>query len=426
MGIALIHQEPLAFPDLTVAENIFVGAEPTHGRAGLLDWSTIHRRAGELLDTLGLRLNPRAPMRGLSVADQQMVDMAAALAQNARVLLMDEPTAALTPNEVDRLFAIMRQLRDQGVAIAFISHRLEEISAIADRITVMRDGEIVGQRFPKSTTHDELIRLMVGRSVQVLVEKLASPTFGAVRLAAHGLTAKGRFADISFALRAGEIVGMAGLVGAGRSDVAQALFGLTTLDSGQIEIDGQPVKFRNPRAAMAHGLAFVPEDRQHTGLLMPMSVTINATLPMLPQLATLGWLRPRRERADTQEYVEQLRIVLRSLAQPVAELSAATSRRWCSPNGSCASRASCSWMSRRAASTSAPRPKCIRLINGLAAQGIAILMISSELPEVLAMSDRVLVMREGRLVAELARSQLSAEAVMAAATGQKSEEVIHE
>ena len=358
-------------------------------------------------------------MRGLSVADQQMVDMAAALAQNARVLLMDEPTAALTPNEVDRLFAIMRQLRDQGVAIAFISHRLEEISAIADRITVMRDGEIVGQRFPKSTTHDELIRLMVGRSVQVLVEKPASPTFGAVRLAAHGLTAKGRFADISFALRAGEIVGMAGLVGAGRSDVAQALFGLTTLDSGQIEIDGQPVKFRNPRAAMAHGLAFVPEDRQHTGLLMPMSVTINATLPMLPQLATLGWLRPRRERADTQEYVEQLRIVLRSLAQPVAELSGGNQQKVVLSK----------WLMRQPRIMLLDEPtrgidvgakaEVHRLINGLAAQGIAILMISSELPEVLAMSDRVLVMREGRLVAELARSQLSAEAVMAAATGQK-------
>ncbi|MFO7634719.1 MAG: sugar ABC transporter ATP-binding protein, partial [Caldilinea sp.] len=321
MGIAVIPQEPLAFPDLTVAENIFVGVEPTQGAFRFLDWKSIYRRAGDLLGTLGLHLNPRASMRGLSVADQQMVNMAAALAQNARVLLMDEPTAAITPNEVERLFAIVRRLRQQGTAIAFISHRLEEIFAISDRITILRDGEVVGERFPERTTHDELIRLMVGRSVELMTEKTVASAPGAVRLSVRNLSARGRFSDISFDLRAGEIVGMAGLVGAGRSHVAEAIFGIASVDDGLIEIDGRPVVVDSPRTAMAHRIALVPEDRQHMGKLMPMSVADNATLPTLPEVASLGWLRPKRERERSQAYVEQLRIVLRRLDQPVAELS---------------------------------------------------------------------------------------------------------
>ena len=310
MGIALIHQEPLAFPDLTVAENIFAGSEPVRGR-GLLDWPTIYRRSAETLDSLGLRLNPKTKMRGLSVADQQMVDMAAALSQNARVLLMDEPTAALTPNEVERLFAIIRRLRDQGVALAFISHRLEEVTAISDRLTVMRDGEVVGERNPKTTSHDETIRLMVGRPLQALFERPEGQEIGAIVLEAQHLTRAGHFEDISFTLRSGEIVGLAGLVGAGRSDVAQALFGIARAESGAVLIDDKPIVFHNPREAMARGLAYVPEDRQHQGLLMPMSVTKNMTLPLLPQLAQLGWLRERRERSASEDYVERLRIILR-------------------------------------------------------------------------------------------------------------------
>ncbi len=422
LGIALIHQEPLAFPDLTVAENIFVGSEPVR-RQGLLDWPTIYRRSTELLDSLGLHLNPKTKMRGLSVADQQMVDMAAALAQNARILLMDEPTAALTPNEVERLFAIMRRLRDQGVALAFISHRLEEVSAIADRLTVMRDGEMVGERNPRATTHDEIIRLMVGRPLQVLFEKPEQQAIGATVLEVQHLTRAGHFEDISFTLRAGEIVGLAGLVGAGRSDVAQALFGIARADSGTILMDGKPILFRNPRAAMAHGLAYVPEDRQHQGLLMPMSVSRNMSLPMLPQLAQVGWLREHRERSAAQEYVEQLRIVLRQVEQPVAELSGGNQQKVVLSK----------WLMTQPRLIILDEPtrgidvgakaEVHRLMGKLTSQGIAILMISSELPEVLAMSDRVLVMREGRLVAELDRQELSAERVMAAATGQANAEL---
>ncbi len=418
LGIALIHQEPLAFPDLSVAENIFVGAEPMRRRGLTLDWRTIERRAGELLGALGVERNPRLPMRGLSVADQQMVSMAAALGQNARVLLMDEPTAALTPAEVERLFAIMRRLRDQGVAIVFISHRLEEVFAIADRITVMRDGEIVGERQPAATDHTEIIRMMVGRTLEVLFEKPPAPDLGPTLLEVEGLTRSGRFADVSFQVRAGEIVGLAGLVGSGRSDVAQALFGIARHDRGQIRVDGQPVTIRTPRDAMAHGLAYIPEDRQRQGLLMPISIVRNMTLPIVSQFARAGMLRERRERRAAQEYVEQLRIVLRQVHQPVAELSGGNQQKVVLSK----------WLMTRPRIILMDEPtrgvdvgakaEVHRLMGALAAQGIAILMISSELPEVLAMSDRILVMREGRMVAELTGAQCTAEQVMAAATGQ--------
>ena len=418
MGIALIDQEPLAFPDLTVAENIFVGSEPMRGR--MLDWRFMQRRAAELLDSLGLKLNPLQPMRGLSVADQQMVSMAAALGQNARVLLMDEPTAALTPAEVERLFEITRKLRDQGAAIAFISHRLEEVFAISDRITVMRDGEIVGERQPAESNHAEIIRLMVGRNLDVLFEKPAAQAFGEVVLEVDGLCRTGKFANISFNLRAGEIVGMAGLVGAGRSFVAQALFGIVGLDAGEIRINGESARLRTPRDAMAHGIAYVPEDRQRQGLLMATSVARNMTLPIVAQFARLGIVREANERRSAQEYVERLHIILRQVGQPAGELSGGNQQKVVLSK----------WLMTKPRIIILDEPtrgidvgakaEVHRLMGALAAEGIAILMISSELPEVLAMSDRVLVMREGRLVAQLDKEEATAESVMTAATGQHS------
>jgi rhamnose transport system ATP-binding protein len=378
----------------------------------------MQRRAAELLGSLGLDMNPLRPMRGLSVADQQMVSMAAALGQNARVLLMDEPTAALTPAEVDRLFEITRKVRDQGAAIAFISHRLEEVFAISDRITVMRDGEIVGARVPQETNHADIIRLMVGRTLDVLFEKPAVQSFGEVVLEAKGLSRAGRFADISFHLRAGEIVGMAGLVGAGRSYVAQALFGIVGLDAGQVHVDGAPVHLKTPRDAMAHGIAYVPEDRQRQGLLMTTSVARNMTLPIVAHFARLGIVREAQERRAAQEYVERLHIILRQVSQPAGELSGGNQQKVVLSK----------WLMTTPRIIIMDEPtrgidvgakaEVHRLMGALAAQGIAILMISSELPEVLAMSDRVLVMREGRLVAELAKRETTAESVMTAATGQ--------
>lgn len=417
LGIALIPQEPLVFPDLSVAENIFVGRHPRRTGAWV-DWGSMYGRARELLDSLGLHVDPKTRLRGLCLADQQMVSMAAALSENARILLMDEPTSALTPNEVERLFTIMRRLRAQGVAIVFISHRLDEVFAISDRISVMRDGEMVGQRTPATTSTDEIIQLMVGRPLMALFERPASYRVGDPVLEVRSLSLRGRFENISFTVRAGEIVGLAGLVGAGRTDVGQALFGVTPAERGTITIGGVPRRISSPRDAMRYGLVYVPEDRQHHGLLMPMSVLHNVTLPTLERFASGGWLREQTERQSTQEYVQRLRIVLRHVEQPVRELSGGNQQKAVLSK----------WL--------LTRPKVIildeptrgidigakaevhRLMGELAAQGMAILMISSEMPEILAMSDRVLVMRDGRLVAEFQRAELSAEQIMAAATGQ--------
>jgi rhamnose transport system ATP-binding protein len=418
LGIALIHQEPLTFPDLSVAENIFVGRQPTFKKLRLVSWKTIYTWAEELLKALGLPINPKTKIRQLSFADQQMVDIAAALSQNTKVLLMDEPTASLTPNEVERLFVIMRRLRAQGTAIVFINHRLEEVFAIADRIAVMRDGEMIEERIPSATSHAEIIRLMVGRELKTLFERPTAPQVGMPVLEVNGLSRKGKFQDISFHICAGEIVGMSGLVGAGRSDVAQAIFGVVQADTGHIRIEGREATIANPRDAMALGLAYVPEDRQHQGLFMPTSVTRNTGIATLQTFARNGWVSEQAERQATNDYVERLRIALRTIEQPVRELSGGNQQKVVLSR----------WL--------LTKPKVIildeptrgidvgakaevhRLMGELAAQGLGIFMISSELPEILAMSDRVLVMHEGRLTARLSKQEMSSERIMAAATGQ--------
>jgi rhamnose transport system ATP-binding protein len=282
----------------------------------------------------------------------------------------------------------------------------------------LRDGEVVGERDPRQTSVDEIIRLMVGRPLQALFEKPQGQEAGPVVLEVEGLSSEGRFQDISFQLRTGEIVGLAGLVGAGRSYVAQALFGILAIDGGAVRVNGQPAHIRAPRDAMAHGIAYVPEDRQRQGLLMPLSVMRNISLPTLPQFAQLGWLRGSNERTVAEDYVERLKIILRRVEQPVAELSGGNQQKVVLSK----------WLQTRPRIIILDEPtrgidvgakaEVHRLMGELAAQGIAVLMISSELPEVLAMSDRVLVMREGRLVANLDKSQMSAERIMAAATGQ--------
>jgi rhamnose transport system ATP-binding protein len=403
-GIALIHQEPLTFPDLTVAENIFIGRQPR--RAGAIDWPAMYREAGEILKRLGVTINPRANVRGLSIADQQMVEMAAALSQNANVLLMDEPTAALTPSEAQRLFGIMRQLRDQGAALAFIGHRLEEIFQISDRITVLRDGEIVGERPTRETSVDEILRLMVGRPMEALFAKEVKHELGPVALELPAMNLR---------VRAGEVVGLAGLVGAGRTEVAETIFGIRP--GGEVRVGGAPVRIRHPRDAIHRGLALVPEDRQHHGVLMPMSVWQNLTLAIVERLARFGWRNDRAARELAGREVKRLGVKLRDIDQPIRELSGGNQQKVVLSK----------WL--------ATKPKVIlldeptrgidigakaevhRLIAELAAAGLAVLMISSDLPEVLAMSDRILVMRAGRIVAEFRREEATAEKVIAAATG---------
>lgn len=419
MGIALIHQEPLTFPELDIAENIYIGRQPVQNRGiKSVDWGDMYRRSAEILEELGVHLDPRRKVRGLSIADQQMVEMAGALSQNARILLMDEPTAALTPNEVEDLFRIMRKLRDNGTAIVFISHRLEEIFEICDRITVLRDGELIGERSQNSTKVDEIIRMMVGRSLSSLYEKPESQSIGPPLLEVEGLSRSMKFDDISLEVRAGEIVGIAGLVGSGRTEVARALFGTLDIDKGVIKVNGQPVKIKDPRHALSLGVIYLPEDRQHHGLLMPMSVTQNTTLTILNKVARRGWVRDRLERDLTREYVEKLRIVLRNINQPVRELSGGNQQKVVIAK----------WLLTQPKVMILDEPtrgidigaksEVHRLMGELAASGMGILMISSELPEILAMSDRIIVMREGRITGRFDQSDATAERIMAAATGQ--------
>jgi rhamnose transport system ATP-binding protein len=415
-GVAVIYQEPTLFPDLNVAENIFMGRHPVGGRLRRIQWRRLRQDVRGLLARVGLDLDPRERLRGLSVADQQLVEVAKALSLNARVVVMDEPTASLTPGEVDRLFGIVRQLRDQGVAIIFIGHRLEEIFAVADRITILRDGQYVGTFRTSDITPDQVITHMVGRTLDVLFDREAGQT-GEPRLEVLNLRRSGVFADISFAVREGEIVGLAGLVGAGRTEVARAIFGIDRLDDGIVRVDGKSAHLSSPRAALRHGVAYLPEDRQAQGLVLPLSISKNVTLPILREMARGGFLRPNRERMLAQEYGKRLRLRARSVDQRASDLSGGNQQKVVISK----------WLATHPRILILDEPtrgidvgakaEVHRLMGELARSGMAILMISSELPEILAMSDRVLVMREGRLVAEIDGRTATQEAILRAASG---------
>ncbi len=413
-GIAAIYQEPSLFPDLDIAENIFVGRQPTAG--GRVAWREMQQQAAALLHTLGVKLDPRLKAHSLSVAQQQFVEIARALSINAKILIMDEPTSSLTLAEVADLFRIVRTLRDQGTAIIFISHRLEELFQIADRVTVLRDGAYVDTRTLQGVTTDGLIQMMVGRTLADLFPKLDVKP-GAPLLEVEKLCCAGRFQDVSFTLRAGEILGMAGLVGAGRTDVACALFGVEPATSGVTRVEGKAVQIRSPQQALALGLAYVPEDRQHHGLVLPMSIAENVTLPILQRFVTrLGFFQSRGEQAVAESAADRLEVKRAGTWQRARELSGGNQQKVVLAK----------WLE------TAPRILILdeptrgidvgtkaavhALMSELAAKGMAILMISSELPEVLGMSDRILVMREGRLTAEFSRAEATQEKVMLAAT----------
>jgi len=415
LGIVAMYQEPTVFQDLSVAENVFAGRHP---RSSLrtVAWGQMRAEASRILKELGVDFGPDAPVRGLGVADRQLLEIAKALSSSARLLIMDEPTAALSPNEVDNLFATTQRLRGRGVVVVFISHRLEEVTAIADTVTVLRDGGHVATRPAAELPHGEIIRLMVGRSLDALFPK-EEAEIGEVVFKAKGLSRRGVFSDVSFELRRGEIVGLAGFVGAGRTEVARAIFGIDKLDSGFLEIEGKRFRPRSPRAALSRGLAYLPEDRLNQGLVQPMSIAQNTSMAILPALTPVGVLRPRRERSLARRFMEELRIRATSVAQIVRSLSGGNQQKvvlskWLAANP-------------RILILDEPthgvdvgtKADVHRTISGLAAQGLTILLISSELLEVLGMSDRILVMREGRLVAALPRPEATQERVIQAAAG---------
>jgi ribose transport system ATP-binding protein/rhamnose transport system ATP-binding protein len=416
LGIALIHQDPLSFPDLSIAENIILGHRIPKGKFGQIDWKAMRAHAREQLSALGVDLDPGTKLHGLSIADQQMVELASALSRKARILLMDEPTAALTPREVERLFGIVRLLRNAGVAIVFVSHRLPEVFELSDRITVLRDGKCVGVRLVRETTTDEIVRMMVGRELSSLYER-AQVTIGPPLLEVDGLRRAGSSASVRFTVCAGEIVSLAGLVGAGRTEIAETIFGLRRVDAGTIRLNGQPVRIRSPREAVKHGLAYVPEDRQRNGLLLPLSVAANTSLASLNAVSTAGWISARREHCLADIWRRRLSTRLRDVDQPARELSGGNQQKvvlskWLSTDP----RVFIVDEPTRGIDVGA-KAEVHHLIAELARQGRAILMISSDLPEVLAMSDRILVMREGAITAEYSRNDATQEKVMAAATG---------
>jgi rhamnose transport system ATP-binding protein len=414
-GTAVIYQEPTLFPDLSVAENIFIGRQPTRS-GGRIDRAAMEAEVQQVLERLGVRLDPSRLARGLSIADQQIVEIAKALTLQAKVIVMDEPTAALSSAEVNRLVGVIETLRSDGAAILFISHRLDEVFSICQRITVMRDGRWILTRPSEELTPDELVRAMVGRDIAQRQSETRGKHGDAV-LQVERLTREGVFVDVSFEVYAGEIVALAGLVGAGRTEVARAIFGVDRYDAGQVKVSGTPLKRGSPTAAMAAGIGLVPEDRRQQGLVMDESVERNLVLASLSSLTRRGIIPRRGARAFASDWSKRLQIKYGKLADPVATLSGGNQQKVVLAK----------WLSRRPAVLIVDEPtrgidigtkqEVYRLLTDLAADGVAVLMISSELPEVLRMADRVLVIREGRLVRELSHEEATEESIVAAAAG---------
>ncbi len=415
MGITAIHQETVLFDDLTVAENIFLGHAP-RTRFGLIDIAAMQKRAGEILDSIGAEIDPSVRLRDLGIASKHLVAISRALSIDARVVIMDEPTAALSHKEIHELYDLVEKLKAQGKAILFISHKFDEIFHIADRYTVFRDGQFVGDGKIAETDEGELVKMMVGRSVDQVFPK-RDPQIGEEVLQVVGYDHPTEFEGIGFTLRRGEILGFYGLVGAGRSEFMQSLFGITKPSKGVTKIDGRITVIRSPAQAVEAGIVYVPEDRGLQGAIRPMPIFQNITLPSLTRTSKSGFIQMAEEFALAREYTERLDLRAASLDTPVGNLSGGNQQKVVIAK----------WL--------ATQPKVIILdeptkgidigskaavhefMAELASQGLAVIMVSSEIPEVLGMSDRVIVMREGRIAAELTGAELSPETLVRHAAG---------
>jgi len=416
-GIAAIHQEPMIFPDLNVAENIFISHA---NRGAVLRWGQMYREAEEILARLDIKLDVRSQARGLTLAAQQAVEIAKAISLQVRVLIMDEPTASLSAHEVQRLFRLTHTLREQGVALLFISHRMEEVFEIADRVTVLRDGELISSAPRAQVTSESAIRDMVGREMEDYFAKTESNIALTEKLiSVQNLGKENVFQDVNFDLHRGEVLGMAGLVGARRTDVGLALFGIEPADSGQVIFADQQVEIRSPEQALALGIAYVTEDRRQLGLTMPMSIVTNISLPMLREyLGRWGLVKQDLENETAEEYRERLSIRTPSIHLEAGKLSGGNQQKVVLSK----------WLNTRPKLLILDEPtrgidvgakaEVHQIINELAQQGLGILLISSDLPEVLAMSDRILVMREGRQMGVFDRAEATQEVILTAAMGQ--------
>jgi rhamnose transport system ATP-binding protein len=417
LGVAAIYQEPLLFPDLNVAENIFISHQD---RGAVVGWREMFREAEAILAELGVALDVRSPARGLTLAAQQSVEIAKAISLNVRVLIMDEPTASLSAHEVQELFRLARDLKRQGVAILFVSHRIEEVFEIADKVTVFRDGRLISTRLAIEATPQRVIADMVGREID-LTKARATSAGKDVVLSVADLSRQGVFEGVTFDLHRGEVLGFAGLIGAGRTDVGLALFGIEPATSGTIRLAGKPIAIRSPRDGMKLGIAYVSEDRRQLGLVLPMAIFANITLPVLRRyLNRFGLVRTSLERRTAGEFGARLAIRTPSVDLEVAKLSGGNQQKvmlskWLNTNPSILILDEPT----RGVDVGS-KAEVHAIIAELAAEGIGVIVISSDLPEVLVLSDRVLVMREGRQMAILDRATANQETVMAAAMGQSS------
>ncbi len=416
LGIAMIYQEFNLSPYMSVAENIYLGREPRLGKTPFVDWRRMYGGAQEVLERIGVRLDVRRAIYECSVAQQQMVEIAKAVSCNAKIIVMDEPSATLTDHELRALFVLIQELKRQQIGIIYISHRLEEIFEIGDRITVMRDGQYIGTHAVRDLTREGIIHMMVGRDLAAEFPK-ETFTVGQERLRVEGLTRRGVFQDVSFSLNHGEIVGLTGLVGAGRTEVARAIFGADRIDAGRILLDGRPILVRSPQDAIRQGIGLLTEDRKNQGLVLGMTVRENTTIANLSKLVNLLFVNRKKERQAVEGYINSLHIKTPSLEQTAQNLSGGNQQKvvlakWLFTE----SRILIFDEPTRGIDVGA-KAEIYKLMNELIRQGVCILMISSELPEVLGMCDRILVMHEGHIAGELSRADATQEGIMRLATG---------
>jgi ABC-type sugar transport system ATPase subunit len=418
-GIAIVYQELSLVPTLTVAENIFPGRLPTNF-LGMVRYGQLFRNAQQVLEKLNVHIDPHTPVETLSIASQQLVEIAKALSSDCKVLILDEPTSALTDRETDLLLGLLRRLADEGVGILYISHKLNEVFAVADRVTVLRDGRYVGTQVVKGVNPDDLIRMMVGRDLGVLFPQ-KSKMIGTPLLEVKDLRVAGSDKRNSFRLYHGEILGFSGLIGSGRSELARAIFGAEPTVEGELILNGTSIQVNSPRRAIELGIGYLPEDRKAAGLFLEMSLKLNVAATVLDQVSGGGFVIGSRERSIAEHAVKQLDISTPSIEQEVRRLSGGNQQKALVAK----------WLAikpkvlivdepTRGIDVGAKR-EIHFLLRNLAESGVGIVMISSELPEVLGMSDRILVMREGAIVAELKSNEASEEKIIRSASGQTRE-----
>ena len=419
-GIVALHQESSAFPHLDAMDNIFVGRE-LRRFGGLLNRSWMRRDAQGLLDRLGEKINLRKPLEELSLAQRQMVGIARALSHRSRLLILDEPTASLSTRETEILFRIIRQLQSEGIAILYVSHRMEEVFALASNVTVLRDGRLIATRPIAELRREELVSLMVGRELREEARQSEAQIPGEMRLEVSGLSQIGRFEDISFTLRAGEIVGLAGLVGAGRSEVAAAVFGIERAEAGTVKVGGVPLPPGSVGAAIRRGMALVPEDRQRQGLVLPLSVADNLILTKVAALGKGGFRSAKREQGMATEIIQKLNIKTASPRNAVRTLSGGNQQKVSLGKWLAASPQILLLDEPTRGVDVGAKAEIYRYLRQLAKDGMATLVISSDLPELLLLCDRILVMREGRIAGELSRNEATEENILALALPSRSE-----